>query len=89
MSGYLSIASNELETYFAIVEIKYERFKEKGFERKRSHQRIKRCNALQAIWAKFDLLDRNNRDIVRKYLNCLYLCWESRYDELYDELPKV
>ncbi len=78
----------ELKRYFAIVAIKYERFKEKGFERKRSSQRVERCLALQAIWTKFDLLDRNNRDIVRKYLDCLYLCWENRYDELYDELQR-
>ncbi len=78
-----------LKRYFAVVSIKYERFKDKGFERQRSHQRIKRCKALQAVWTKFDLLDRTKRDIVRKYLDCLYLCWESRYEEMYDELQKV
>ncbi len=72
----------KLKQYFALIATKYEAFQVNGFTRKRSGARQKLCKHLEIIWNKFDKLDRTNEEIVWKYVNCLYLCYEKEYEEL-------
>ena len=71
-----------LKKFMAVTNIKYQAFASKGFNRRRSASRRERCNALRRIWNKFEKLDRTNEDIIWKYVECLYLCWESEYNDL-------
>ncbi len=43
----------------------------------------------QMIWEKFDTLDRTDEEIVWKYVNALYLCYEKEYDKLDDLMNSV
>ncbi len=79
----------ELKRYMEVIAVKYDGFKEKGFQRKRSAQRIARCTALKAIWDKFDTLDRTQESVVWQYLQCLFLCWENEYDEVHKVLNSL
>ncbi len=71
-----------MKRFLAVIALKYERFELKGFERKRSNDRIERLTSLQLIWDTFEAMDRTKEEVVWKYLNCLYLCWDNEYDEL-------
>eukprot|EP01084_Bolivina_argentea_P074415 134998_1 len=71
-----------LKQFFAVIASRYEAFEVRGFTRQRSADRKKRCGALLKIWNVFELLDRTNEEVVWKYVNCLYLCWENEYGKM-------
>eukprot|EP01083_Nonionella_stella_P205243 747585_1 len=75
-----------LKQWLAVIASRFEAFEMKGFERKRSAQRKRRCEALKAVWDKFDTLDRANAIVVWNYIQCLFLCWENEYTKLKDLL---
>ena len=78
-----------LKRFMAVTNVKYDAFLTHGFNRKRSAARRDRCKALQRIWVKFEKLNRTNKDIVWKYVECLYLCWEGEYDSLNESLHVI
>eukprot|EP01084_Bolivina_argentea_P186693 321733_1 len=71
-----------MKKYFAVIAARFETYKTNGFQRRRSVARRERCAALQNIWNKFEVLDRTNKDIVWKYVECLYFCWDNEYEKL-------
>eukprot|EP01083_Nonionella_stella_P275517 935737_1 len=75
--------------YMQVVVAKYNGFKHNGFQRQRGSDRRKRCKALKTIWNTFEEKNRQNKDVIWNYLECLYLCWEQEYDALYSKLDSL